>query len=125
MARVRRRPEKLPRSHNSRAIQHTHVGGVYLLGTHYLAPGFTRQLTPLISFQRTNLVLIYPTPSAFIAPQVAYNIAEDIHLSVGGFVSVGKRPKNGEAPDISIGVWQLSESFLFLVSGLFLSWRFG
>ena len=38
-------------------------------------------------------------PSAFIAPQVAYNIAEDIHLSVGGFVSVGKRPKNGEAPE--------------------------
>ena len=25
-------------------------GGVYLLGRHYLAPGFTRQLTPLISF---------------------------------------------------------------------------
>ena len=73
-------------------------GGVYLLGTHYLAPGFTRQLTPLISFSGQMLFNL-SDPSAFIAPQVAYNIAEDIHLSVGGFVSVGKRPKNGEAPE--------------------------
>ena len=73
-------------------------GGVYLLGTHYLAPGFTRQLTPLISFSGQMLFNL-SDPSAFIAPQVAYNIAEDIHLSVGGFVSVGKRPKNGEVPE--------------------------
>ena len=73
-------------------------GGVYLLGTHYLAPGFTRQLTPLISFSGQMLFNL-SDPSAFIAPQIAYNIAEDIHLSVGGFVSIGKRPKNGEAPE--------------------------
>ena len=73
-------------------------GGVYLLGTHYLAPGFTRQLTPLISFSG-QILFNLSDPSAFIAPQVAYNIAEDIHLSVGGFVSVGKRPRNGETPE--------------------------
>lgn len=73
-------------------------GGVYLLGTHYLAPGFTRQLTPLISFSG-QILFNLSDPSAFIAPQVAYNIAEDIHLSVGGFVSVGKRPQNGESPE--------------------------
>lgn len=73
-------------------------GGVYLLGTHYLAPGFTRQLTPLVSFSGQVLFNL-SDPSAFIAPQIAYNIAEDIHLSVGGFVSLGKRPKSGEAPE--------------------------
>ena len=72
-------------------------GGVYLLGTHYLAPGFTRQLTPLISFSGQMLFNL-SDPSTWIAPQISYNVAEDIHLSVGGFVSIGKRPKNGDSP---------------------------
>ncbi len=73
-------------------------GGVYLLGRHYLAPGFTRQLTPLISFSGQMLFNL-SDPSTFVAPQIAYNVAEDIHLSVGGFVSIGKRPKNGESSE--------------------------
>ena len=73
-------------------------GGVYLLGRHYLAPGFTHQLTPLISFSGQMLFNL-SDPSTFVAPQIAYNIAEDIHLSVGGFVSIGKRPKNGESSE--------------------------
>ena len=73
-------------------------GGVYLLGRHYLAPGFTHQLTPLISFSGQMLFNL-SDPSTWVAPQVAYNVAEDIHLSVGGFVSIGKRPKNGEASE--------------------------
>ena len=70
-------------------------GGVYLLGTHYLAPGITHQLTPLISFSGQMLFNL-SDPSTWVAPQIAYNVAEDIHLSVGGFISVGKRPKNGD-----------------------------
>ncbi len=73
-------------------------GGVYLLGRHYLAPGFTRQLTPLISFSG-QLLFNLSDPSTFVAPQIAYNVAEDIHLSIGGFVSIGKRPKNGESSE--------------------------
>ncbi|MYB94686.1 hypothetical protein F4054_19860 [Candidatus Poribacteria bacterium] len=73
-------------------------GGVYLLGRHYFAPGFTHQLTPLVSFSGQMLFNL-SDPSTFVAPQIAYNIAEDIHLSVGGFVSIGKRPKNGESSE--------------------------
>ncbi|RKU16990.1 hypothetical protein C6503_11455 [Candidatus Poribacteria bacterium] len=73
-------------------------GGVYLLGRHYLAPGFTRQLTPLVSFSGQILFNLFD-PSTWVAPQIAYNIAEDIHLSVGGFVSIGKRPQNSESPE--------------------------
>lgn len=68
-------------------------GGVYLLGIHYLASGFTHQLTPLISFIGQMLFNL-SDPSTWIAPQVAYNIAEDIHLSVGGFISLGGRPRD-------------------------------
>ena len=73
-------------------------GGVYLLGVHYLAPGVTHQITPLISVSG-QILFNLSDPSTWIAPQVAYNIAEDIHLSVGGFVSIGKRPKDGESPE--------------------------
>ena len=73
-------------------------GGVYLLGRHYLVPGFTHQLTPLVSFSGQMLFNL-SDPSTFVAPHIAYNIAEDIHLSVGGFISIGKRPKNGESPE--------------------------
>lgn len=70
-------------------------GGVYLLGTHYIAPGITHQLTPLISLSG-QILFNLSDPSTWVAPQLAYNVAEDIHLSVGGFISIGKRPKNGE-----------------------------
>ncbi len=74
-------------------------GSVYLLGTHYLAPGVTHQVTPLISVSG-QILLNLSDPSTWVAPQVAYNIAEDIHLSIGGFVSIGKRPKNSESPEL-------------------------
>ena len=74
-------------------------GGVYLLGTHYLAPGFTRQLTPLISFSGQMLFNL-SDPSTWVTPQISYNIAEDIHLSVGGFISIGRRPKNGDSTEL-------------------------
>ncbi len=73
-------------------------GGVYLLGIHYLAPGVAYQLTPLISLSG-QILLNLSDPSTWIAPQIAYNVAEDIHLSVGGFVSIGKRPKNGDSTE--------------------------
>lgn len=73
-------------------------GSVYLLGRHYLAPGVTHQVTPLISVSGQMLFNL-SDPSAFVAPQIAYNVAEDIHLSLGGFMSIGKRPKDSEAPE--------------------------
>jgi hypothetical protein len=70
-------------------------GGVYLLGVHYIAPGIMHQLTPLISISGQVLFNL-SDPSAWIAPQIAYNIAEDVHLSIGSFFSFGKRPKNDD-----------------------------
>ena len=90
---------KIPQNYLTNLEQSAYTrGGVYLLGRHYLAPGFTHQLTPLISFSGQMLFNL-SDPSTWVAPQIAYNVAEDIHLSVGGFVSIGKRPKNGESSE--------------------------
>ena len=70
-------------------------GGVYLMGTHYLAPGLSYQLTPLISFGGQMLFNLSDS-SVWIGPQFEYNIAEDIYLSAGGLISVGERFEDGE-----------------------------
>jgi len=70
-------------------------GAVYLLGVHYLAPGVTHQLTPLISFS-SQLLLNLNDTSAWLVSQIGYNIVEDIHISVGGMLSIGKPPKNND-----------------------------
>ena len=73
-------------------------GGVYLMGRHYFVPGLTCQLTPLISLGGVVLSNI-SDPSVFPSLQIEYNLAQDIYLSAGGFIGIGKRPdtEGGEA----------------------------
>ena len=73
-------------------------GSVYLMGVHYLAPGFSYQLTPLISSSGQMLFNLSDL-SIWVGPQVEYNIAEDIYLSAGGFLSIGKPLEEGETPE--------------------------
>ena len=66
-------------------------GAVYLMGKHYLVPGLTFQITPLISLSGVLLSNI-ADPSVFPSLQIEYNFAQDIYLSAGGFIGIGKRP---------------------------------
>ena len=67
-------------------------GAVYLMGKHYFVPGLTFQITPLISLSGVVLSNI-ADPSVFPSLQVEYNFAQDIYLSAGGFIGIGKRPE--------------------------------
>ena len=67
-------------------------GGVYLMGKHYLVPGLTYQITPLISLSGVILSNVSDL-SVFPSLQVEYNLAQDIYLSAGGFIGIGKRPE--------------------------------
>jgi hypothetical protein len=67
-------------------------GAVYLLGRHYLNFGTTVQLSPLVPF--TGLVIFNLNDmSVVFAPQIEYNIAENIYLAGGAYVGFGKRPE--------------------------------
>lgn len=66
-------------------------GSTYLLGRHYLIPGVSYQVTPLISATLETLCNLSDW-SAYMAPSVEYNIAENIYLAGGAFVGVGKSP---------------------------------
>lgn len=67
-------------------------GAIYLLGRQYLAPGLTFQITPLISLGGVLLSNI-SDPSVFPSLQIEYNFAQDIYISAGGFIGIGKRPE--------------------------------
>ncbi len=67
-------------------------GNDYLLGKHYLAPGMTYQVTPLITFSGQALINI-TDPSLFITPQLDYNISENVYIAGGAFIGVGKSPE--------------------------------
>jgi len=75
-------------------------GAVYLLGRHYFIPGASWQMTPLLIFSGTALINL-EDPSVYFAPQVEYNIAENIYLSAGGYIGIGKRPYNQIGDDSS------------------------
>lgn len=66
-------------------------GAVYLLGQHYLIPGISYQITPLITLSGevlTNLT----DPSLLLAPTLEYNISENIYISAGAYMGLGKGP---------------------------------
>ena len=68
------------------------AGAVYLMGRHYFVPGLTFQITPLIALSGVVLSNV-SDPSLFPSLQVEYNFAQDIYLSAGGFIGIGKRPE--------------------------------
>ena len=70
-------------------------GGVYLFGIHYLSPGISYQLTPLMNIGGQVIFNLSDKSATFI-PQLSYNVAEDLHLSIGGLLSIGKSPIDDE-----------------------------
>ncbi|HLP59982.1 MAG TPA: hypothetical protein VK186_14170, partial [Candidatus Deferrimicrobium sp.] len=66
-------------------------GSVYLMGQHYLDFGFTYQVSPLLPFN--GLVIVNAGDgSVILSPNLEYNIAENIYLSFGAYLGIGKRP---------------------------------
>jgi hypothetical protein len=85
----KRKPEDYQELFQSSAFQD---GSVYLMGKHYLGVGLTYQVTPLIPF--SGLILLNINDGSFtLGPKVEYNIAENIYISAGSYLGVGKKPE--------------------------------
>ena len=66
-------------------------GSVYLMGRHYIIPGISYQISPLITI--TGQSLINATdPSVYLTPQAEYNIANNVYLGIGAFIAIGEKP---------------------------------
>lgn len=88
------RPEDYMNLFRRSAFKH---GAVYLMGRHYFGIGVTYQITPLLPL--TGLVLVNGNDGSFmLAPQLDYNIAENIYLAGGAYVGIGKKPERVLGP---------------------------
>lgn len=68
--------------------------GVYLLGSHYLALGFTWEIVPLLNGSFQTLVNL-TDGSLLISPRLEYSMADDLFLDVGASVGAGTTARQG------------------------------
>ncbi|UCG77388.1 MAG: hypothetical protein JSV21_07315 [Nitrospirota bacterium] len=79
-------------------------GNVYLLGKHYLASGFTYQLTPL-SVLSGQILINLSDGSFIISPGLEYSAADDINIQAGAFVGLGDDSLDLSGPGSEFGVY--------------------
>jgi hypothetical protein len=78
-------------------------GAVYLLGRHYLAPGFTYELMPLLVLSAQALVNL-EDGSLLPSPVLEYSAADDVTMKLGAFLGVGSGP-DGNVPRSEFGLY--------------------
>ncbi len=67
------------------------VGTVYLMGKHYVNIGSSYQISGILS--NSNIIIFNISDSSVIlSPQLEYNLSENIYLSIGAFLGLGKSP---------------------------------
>jgi hypothetical protein len=79
-------------------------GAVYLLGRHYLAPGCTYEITPLLVFSARALVNL-EDGSILASPALEYNVEENIYWQLGGFIGLGKKFSDITMPESEFGIY--------------------
>lgn len=68
--------------------------GVYLLGQHYLAVGFSWEIVPLLNGSFQTLVNL-TDGSLLISPRLEYSVADDLFWDVGASIGAGATARKG------------------------------
>lgn len=79
-------------------------GAVYLLGRHYMVPGITYQLTPLLIFKAQALVNMNDG-SALASPGFEYNLAHDVYVELGAYLGIGEKTTDQSLPESEFGLY--------------------
>ena len=79
-------------------------GSVYLLGMHYGAIGGRYEVSPLLP--ATFMILYnFSDNSLCFLPELEYNMSEDVYISLGAIVGLGKKAENPFSPKSEFGVY--------------------
>jgi len=79
-------------------------GGVYLLGRHYLAPGVSYQLSPLLVFAAEAMVNL-SDGSALVSPSGRYSLADNASLGIGAVIAIGRSSGPDGIPESEFGLY--------------------
>jgi hypothetical protein len=66
-------------------------GAVYLLGRHYVAPGITKQITPLVDLTGQAIGNLSDR-STSLSLRIEWNVAENAYAAAGAFLGFGESP---------------------------------
>ncbi|HOW51547.1 MAG TPA: hypothetical protein PLV42_05820 [bacterium] len=69
--------------------------GVYLLGQHYLAVGFTWEIVPLLNGSLQTLINL-TDGSLLLSPRLEYSVADDLFWDVGASIGAGVTARQGD-----------------------------
>lgn len=72
------------------------AGGVYLLSRHYLAPGASYRISPLLSLF-TQVIYNINDRSLLLSPVFQYSLSDDILIEAGAFIGAGGKGDRGGA----------------------------
>lgn len=79
-------------------------GTVYLLARHYLAPGFTWQTTPLLTFNGQALINLNDG-SFLLSPVFSYSLADEATMEIGAFAGIGESSASPFQPQSEFGLY--------------------
>ncbi|MEZ4322001.1 MAG: hypothetical protein R3F61_31305 [Myxococcota bacterium] len=74
-------------------------GEVWLMGVGYVGLAVSQQIRPTLSASLAVVSNVLD-PSAFVAPNVAWSVSNNVDFAMGGFVGVGARPDDVQLTDL-------------------------
>jgi len=79
-------------------------GAVYLLAKHYIAPGMSFEITPLLIFG-SQLLLNMNDGSALLSPSIEWSVSQNIYAELSAFMGLGKESSDPASPDNEFGLY--------------------
>ena len=79
-------------------------GAVYLLARHYITPGMSFEVTPLIAFS-SQLLLNVQDGSALFSPSLEWSVSQNIYAGLSAFIGLGKESVDPVTPENEFGLY--------------------
>jgi len=79
-------------------------GAVYLLARHYIAPGLSFEITPLLVFG-SQLLLNMEDGSALLSPSLEWSVSQNIYAGLSAFIGLGKESDDPDRPNNEFGLY--------------------
>jgi hypothetical protein len=79
-------------------------GAVYLLARHYITPGLSFEITPLLIFS-SQLLINMEDVSALLSPSIEWSVSQNIYAGLSAFIGIGSVSSDSERPDNEFGLY--------------------
>jgi len=79
-------------------------GAVYLLARHYIAPGLSFEITPLLIFS-SQFLFNMEDGSALLSPSFEWSVSQNIYAELSAFIGIGNESPDPDRPENEFGLY--------------------